>query len=173
MSLLAIDHGTRRIGLARTGPMDFILPLPILEVDDGDDPLGPDVIDQVVAIVENHEIGEVVVGHPLWRGRDDNTSAYRCEEFARRLQVALGEEFPVHLQDEGLSSWEAEGALRATGDKRVAKARIDTMAARVILQDFLSARGSPPPAPSEEMPGTPQVRDKQRRRRRLDRRKRD
>ena len=51
---------------------------------------------------------------------------------------------PVELQDERLSSWEAESrlALREK-DWRRRKSRLDAAAAAVILQDYLDSRRIP------------------------------
>ena len=63
----------------------------------------------------------------------------RVEQFARRLESKTS--LPVALQDERLSSWEAESRL-ALRDKnwRSRKAKLDAAAAAVILQDYLDSR---------------------------------
>ena len=63
----------------------------------------------------------------------------RVEAFASRLGVRTA--LPVHLQDERLSSREAESLLAVREkDWRVRKTKLDAAAAAVILQDFLDAR---------------------------------
>jgi putative Holliday junction resolvase len=63
----------------------------------------------------------------------------RVEQFARQLEARTA--LPVTLQDERLSSREAESrlALREK-DWRVRKQRLDAAAAAVILQDYLDSR---------------------------------
>jgi putative Holliday junction resolvase len=63
----------------------------------------------------------------------------RVEQFARRLESTTS--LPVALQDERLSSREAESRL-AMRDKdwRSRKAKLDAAAAAVILQDYLDSR---------------------------------
>jgi putative Holliday junction resolvase len=63
----------------------------------------------------------------------------RVEQFARQLGIKTS--LPVTLQDERLSSREAESRL-ALNDKswRSRKARLDAAAAAVILQDYLDGR---------------------------------
>ncbi len=63
----------------------------------------------------------------------------RVEQFARRLGTKTA--LPITLQDERLSSREAESRL-ALSDKnwRSRKARLDAAAAAVILQDYLDGR---------------------------------
>ncbi len=167
-TVLAIDHGTRRIGLAIAGPMGVILPLPILEVAEGEDSTGPDVVASVVALVEGREVTDVIVGIPK---HHDPKSEDRCEAFARRLEEALGEETPVHRQDEALSSWEAEKGIRARGARRYDKGRIDQAAAAIILRDWIAKREGRDPAAeaAAALPETgPEAREKVRRRARRD-----
>jgi putative Holliday junction resolvase len=63
----------------------------------------------------------------------------RVEHFARQLGAKT--QIPVALQDERLSSREAESrlALREK-DWRVRKQRLDAAAAAIILQDYLDGR---------------------------------
>jgi putative Holliday junction resolvase len=81
----------------------------------------------------------VVVGFPLrLNGEPGELSPVvtLVIEALRRLVTA-----PVHLQDERLSSWEADAMLaRTEKDWRKRKAALDAVSAAVILQDFLDAR---------------------------------
>ena len=62
-----------------------------------------------------------------------------AREFAQALGALTG--LPVHLQDERLTSHEAEARLAARErDWRKRKAQLDAAAAAVILQDYLDAR---------------------------------
>jgi putative Holliday junction resolvase len=63
----------------------------------------------------------------------------RVEQFARALGMTTS--LPVALQDERLSSREAESRL-ALRDKdwRSRKAKLDAAAAAIILQDYLDGR---------------------------------
>ena len=63
----------------------------------------------------------------------------RVEAFARALERDAG--VPVVLQDERLSSVEAESRLAVRErDWRVRKRTLDAAAAAVVLQDYLDAR---------------------------------
>jgi putative holliday junction resolvase len=60
------------------------------------------------------------------------------DAFVSRLRARTG--LPVFVQDERLSSVEAESRLAVReGDWRRRKAKLDAAAAAVILQDFLDA----------------------------------
>jgi putative Holliday junction resolvase len=64
------------------------------------------------------------------------------QQFAALLQQLA--ERPVHLQDERLTSREAESLLaRREKNWRVRKTRIDATAAALILQDYLDSVTSP------------------------------
>ena len=61
------------------------------------------------------------------------------ETFARALEAQIA--VPVVLQDERLSSHEAESRLAAReSDWRKRKAKLDAAAAAIILQDYLDGR---------------------------------
>ena len=67
----------------------------------------------------------------------------RVTAFAEELGRLSG--LPITLQDERLTSHEAESLLATTEkDWRVRKKRLDEVAASIILQDYLDARPRPP-----------------------------
>jgi putative Holliday junction resolvase len=74
----------------------------------------------------------------LPRGLDGQSTSQTSatEKFVDQLrgQVSL----PIHLQDEALTSKQAEAELRSRGAGH-AKADIDALAATYILQDFLTS----------------------------------
>ena len=81
----------------------------------------------------------VVVG---WPRRLDGSPTHQTaivETFKRALEAKIA--VPVILQDERLSSHEAESRLAAReSDWRKRKAKIDAAAAAIILQDYLDGR---------------------------------
>jgi putative Holliday junction resolvase len=81
----------------------------------------------------------VVVGLPRRLDGSPNDLTARVERFARDL--AERTRLPVSLQDERLTSYEAEARL-AIRDKnwRTRKQRLDAAAAAIILQDYLDTR---------------------------------
>jgi len=106
--------------------------------------LDVDAVDVVMTEIarlaaEEDGLGAIVVGLPR---RLDGTATHltpRVEQFARLLAIETS--LPVTLQDERLSSREAESRL-ALNDRnwRSRKARLDAAAAAVILQDYLDGR---------------------------------
>lgn len=86
-------------------------------------------------------IGAIVVGLPRRLNGDDNELSQPARDFAAALKDVTG--LPVSLQDERLSSREAESQLAVRErDWRRRKAQLDAAAAAVILQDFLDGRAA-------------------------------
>jgi putative pre-16S rRNA nuclease len=88
---------------------------------------------------EDDGLGAIVVG---WPRRLDGTPTDQTsfvEAFARALERRT--DVPVVLQDERLSSTEAESRLAVRErDWRRRKAKLDAAAAAIILQDYLDSR---------------------------------
>lgn len=138
---MGLDVGERRIGIAVSDATGTLArPLGVLRPS-GLDVDAVDVVMTEIARLATEEdgLGAIVVGLPR---RLDGTATHltpRVEQFARQLAIKTA--LPVTLQDERLSSREAESRL-ALNDKnwRSRKARLDAAAAAVILQDYLDGR---------------------------------
>jgi putative pre-16S rRNA nuclease len=138
---VGLDIGERRIGIAVSDVTGTLArPLRVLraaglEVD------ALDVVAFEIARLAEEEDGvdAIVVGLPRRLDGTATEMTPRVEQFARNLGAKTS--LPVALQDERLSSREAESRL-ALRDKdwRSRKARLDAAAAAVILQDYLDAR---------------------------------
>jgi putative Holliday junction resolvase len=132
--VLGLDLGDARIGVAISDP-DRRLAVPLGTVRTG----APADVRAIAALVAEHEVTLVVVGHPLLLSGEAGERAHHAERFAGALGGSLA--IPVVLQDERLSTKEAERALRAAGrSAREARRSVDETAATVILQAFLDAR---------------------------------
>jgi len=132
-----IDYGTKRIGLAIGDPgVGIASPLTTLAVRGG----AADSAREVIAAVEDYEVAEWVVGLPLNMDGSEGPQAKATRAFAKQLDRLSGKQ--VHLWDERLSSRTADGYLaEAELTRKKRKARRDRVAAQVILQGFLDARG--------------------------------
>jgi putative Holliday junction resolvase len=132
MRHLGIDFGERRVGLAISDSGGAIsTPLSTLERTSD-----RQVIDRIRDIVEDEEIGALVVGEPRLLDGSVGEAAERVQGFARKLGRATG--LAVHLIDEALSSHEAEARLRAAGvPPKRRRGKIDALAAQILLQDWL------------------------------------
>jgi putative holliday junction resolvase len=136
--IVGFDIGERRIGVAVSDASGTLArPLATLSVKALDTGALDAAVEQVTRLsVEDDSISHVVVGLPKRLDGTPNNLTKRVEQFARDL--AERTHLPVSLQDERLSSHEAEErlALREK-DWRVRKQRIDAAAAAIILQDYL------------------------------------
>ncbi len=145
MRALGIDYGERRIGLALSDPSGTLArPWRTLARAGHDDKLAKDLADQIAALAaEADGLAVVVIGLPRRLDGTPNDLTVRVQAFAERLRARVA--VPVALQDERLSSAEAESRLaRRERDWRKRKALIDAAAAAVILQDYLDqTRPSP------------------------------
>lgn len=132
--MLGLDLGDARIGVAISDD-DRRLALPLGTVRTG----APADLRAIAAMVREHEVVAVVVGHPLQLSGQAGERAHHAERFAQALGSFLG--LPVVLQDERLSTVEAERSLRAAGANGRRRRRVvDRSAATVILQAFLDAQ---------------------------------
>jgi len=133
MRVIAFDLGVKRTGVAVSDVTGTLArPLTVIH----GEPLAA-----ALALVDNLRadadgLSSVVVGLPRRLDGAVNDLTRLAERFADALRTATG--LPVMLQDERLSSHEAEQRLAARErDWRRRKARIDAAAAAVILQDYL------------------------------------
>ncbi|MBZ0266194.1 Holliday junction resolvase RuvX [bacterium] len=128
--ILAIDWGTRRIGVAisdRSGT----LASPLVTLNASDKLL----IDKIRDIIIDEEIDRIIVGLPLNMDGSEGKSSIAAREFGVRLNEL---EIPIEMRDERLSSWSAENLLRESGKKPSKdKARVDRAAAAIFLQGYL------------------------------------
>ncbi|MEX2405821.1 MAG: Holliday junction resolvase RuvX [Actinomycetota bacterium] len=131
--VLGLDLGDARIGVAISDD-DRRLAVPIGTIRTG----APADLKSIAELVREHSVALVVLGHPLLLSGEAGERAHHAERFAEALRAILL--VPVVLQDERLSTVEAERALRETGAKgRVRRRHVDRSAAAVILQSWLDA----------------------------------
>lgn len=134
MRLLALDVGDRRVGVAVSDPLGmWARPLSVLVRRSREQDYKA-----IAALVDEHEVSLVIVGHPLEMHGEVGPQARRVERYAAGLAERLP--VPLVLWDERLSTAEAERLLREAGESsRQYRGRIDAVAAAVILQSYLDA----------------------------------
>ena len=137
--ILAIDHGTVRIGLAISDELELVAS-PLKTLDARAEPER-----EIARIVRDKGIGRIVIGMPFHLNGERGEAAERVERFAETLGKALRHEVPMEFVDERLSSVEAEAALSRSGitDRRARAEVVDQLAAVVILQDHLNSQRGP------------------------------
>lgn len=135
---MAIDLGDRRTGLAVADAVSAIVtPAGTLEIP-RDRRDGRDLLDAIVSAADQH-LGprdQLVIGHPINMDGTPGPRAKLIEAFADRLRAETGR--VVHLQDERLTSADADWAMAGSGMTHgQKKRRRDQLAAAAILRDFL------------------------------------
>lgn len=133
-----LDVGERRIGVAVSDlTRTLARPVGVLQISG----LEGDAVDRAAAEVarlaaEEDGLASLVVGLPRRLDGSPNNMTPRVQAFAAALRVRTA--LPVTLQDERLTSHEAESrlALREK-DWRARKKQLDAAAAAIILQDYL------------------------------------
>jgi putative Holliday junction resolvase len=150
-SILAVDYGRARIGLALANSEARIeQPLSTIErVNRNED------MRRLRELVRKHGVKQIVVGLPLRLDGTHGEMAEEVERFAQRVRKQIG--VPVELVDERLTSWEAERLLeevqgrfihdeKLTGGRKPKKASakmtVDAVAASVILKEYLERQES-------------------------------
>ena len=143
MRYLAVDHGTKRIGLAICDP-DEIIVSPLCQLDAHPD-RPAHLLARIAQIIDENQVQAVVVGLPLNMDDSEGPQAASAREFARRLAAAVA--VPLHLFDERLSTAAADEILLQTDlTKKKRRRRRDMLAACNILQDFLHHKHDNPAA---------------------------
>lgn len=135
MKILAVDYGDARTGLACCDAYESIASPVGMVCEWNRDACAAKIAAKAA------ELGSelIVVGLPVNMDGSRGERAKRCEEFAASLRELTGLE--VELWDERVTTVQAIGILNETnvrGKKR--KAVIDTVAATLILESYLSYR---------------------------------
>ena len=142
--MLGIDYGARRIGLALSDATATLAsPWRLLQRPPSEAETLRIMLEEIDGLAKADDgLEAVVVG---WPRRLDGSPTHQTaivETFARLLETRIA--VPVVLQDERLSSHEAETRLAAReSDWRKRKAKLDAAAAAIILQDYLDGRPRP------------------------------
>jgi putative Holliday junction resolvase len=144
MRLVGVDFGQRRIGLALSDDT-ALLARPWQSLAAGPTPAASaaGLADLLAARRNDADVGPVqaiVVGLPRRLNGSDTDQTQPARDFAAALAALTG--LNVHLQDERLSSHEADARLaERERDWRRRKAQLDAASAAIILQDYLDERG--------------------------------
>ena len=136
-SVLALDVGRRRIGLAGCDPLGLsVTPLPALHRGRFHQDL-----EQLKPLVQQRRCLALVVGLPLDRDGAFTPQAEHCRRYGERLGQSLS--LPVAWVNEHSSSWAAAEQHGLQGDR---SGRLDSAAAALLLQQWLQDGPEPVPA---------------------------
>ena len=130
--IVALDLGKKRVGVA----VSDALSIAITRLDALPRTNWKQMLRDVADLVRRFDAQTVVIGLPLRLNGSTGDAALEVRSLALKFARSLS--VPVYLQDERLTSVEAEQNLRADGHKadRVS-ALVDSEAAALILRDFL------------------------------------
>jgi putative Holliday junction resolvase len=139
--IVGLDVGERRIGVAISDASGTLArPVGVLQLRGLDAAAVTLVADEIARLAAlDDPIDAIVVGLPRRLDGSPTGMTPRVQAFVVQLEARM--KLPVALQDERLTSREAESrlALREK-DWRARKAKLDAAAAAIILQDYLDSR---------------------------------
>ncbi len=130
--LLGIDYGSKIAGIALCDALQMVArPLQLLTRTTRERDFAA-----LNAVISTHAVVGVVVGLPeVPDGFDGVSQAETVQRWAARLAAHVTP--PIYLWEETFSTLEATRLLEEAGVKR--RARVDDVAAAVILQSFIDA----------------------------------
>jgi putative pre-16S rRNA nuclease len=127
MRVLALDHGTARIGCAISDPSGTLAtPLPVIE---------PPEPRSVAELVGQYGVERIVVGLPLHLSGEEGSQAGLTRTFCGELEAML--DVPVETYDERLTTRLAEASRREG-----AVAAADSLAAAHLLESYLAGQAA-------------------------------
>lgn len=95
------------------------------------------VIEKLKPLIAEHEVTELVLGHPINMDGTRGPRAEKAEAFAEQLREATG--LPVTLWDERRSTVEAHNIMQFNGKRaKERKKTVDAVAASLMLEGYLT-----------------------------------
>ncbi len=137
MRILALDHGTKRIGIAISDelkliaqPLEFVLAEPL-----------EGVLARLQDLIREKQVELVLVGLPRNMDGTYGPAAQRAQDFVAALRAALS--VPLRTWDERLTSAQANRVLiQGNVRRQKRKEKVDQMAAAILLQSYLDSRAT-------------------------------
>jgi putative Holliday junction resolvase len=134
MRILALDPGTKRVGIAISDELKIIAqPLEFVAAE----PFA-DVLARLKELIHDKQVELILVGLPRNMDGSYGPAALRVQDFVAALKGALT--VPIKTWDERLTSAQANRVLiqgNVRRDKR--KEKVDKMAAAILLQSYLDS----------------------------------
>jgi len=136
MRILALDHGTKRVGVAVSDPMkmiaqplEFIAPEPFAAF-----------LQRLHVLILEKEVELILIGMPRNMDGSYGPAALKVQEFVAVLKESIA--VPIKLWDERLTSAQANRFLIAAQVRRSKrKEKVDQTAAAILLQSYLDSLG--------------------------------
>jgi putative Holliday junction resolvase len=135
--VLGIDPGTKRIGVALSDPGARVaIPHDTLAATVSLD----DDARAIATLARDNDVEEIVVGYPRKLDGSVGPAAEHARDLAQRIESEAG--IRVTLWDERMTSAQADKTMLEHGAKRrQRRSHADRVAATLILQSYLDARG--------------------------------
>ena len=137
--LMGLDVGSRTVGVAVSDMLGWTAQgVEIVQINEDEQEFG---LDRIAELVKENEVVGFVLGLP----KNMNNTSGRRVEAAKAYGELLKEKFnlPIDFIDERLTTVEAERMLveQADASRKKRKKVIDKLAASLILQNYLDAKG--------------------------------
>ena len=134
MRILAIDHGTVRMGIAISDELKMIAqPLGFIPAE----PFS-DFIDRLKELLSEYEVELLLIGMPRNMDGSYGDASIKVKEFAGVLKNTTA--IPIKTYDERLTSVQANRALtQARVKKNKKRKNVDAMASAILLQSYLDS----------------------------------
>jgi putative Holliday junction resolvase len=150
MRYLALDVGERRIGVAVSDETGLIAtPLAVINRKSKSEDFA-----RIARLVREQDASDLIIGQPLNADGSAGPQARRIERYSEALVEDLrgrGMDLTISFWDEYMSTQRAQQVMVSSGQRaKTRRARIDAVAAAVILQDYLDAARLDEPRSSEE-----------------------
>lgn len=129
--VLALDPGTRRVGVAVSDPLGITAqPHGVLDAAE------PDLLGRIARLAADLEVERIVVGLPISLNGTEGPAAAAARRFAGEVAEATG--LPIDFADERFTTVSAERVLQQAGlPGRRRRAVRDRLAAAILLQAYL------------------------------------
>lgn len=137
MRYIGLDLGTKTLGIAVSDLTGMIATgVTTLRFEENNP---EECINELSAIINEYKVNAIVVGLPKNMNNTLGKAAERTKEFVKILNEKY--DLPVYEQDERLSSVTANNVLlQADVSRKKRKSKVDTIAATIILQNYLDIR---------------------------------
>ncbi|MCW4573423.1 Holliday junction resolvase RuvX [Venenivibrio stagnispumantis] len=131
--VLALDIGLKRIGVAYSDIFGIsITPTDYIQNDEN-------AIEKIKSLVNQLNIGTIVVGLPLTLKGEEGEQARYTKEFAQKIKENIND-IDIVFVDERFTTSLAEKQLKETTKKSKRKEKLDSLAAAYILQTYLLSK---------------------------------
>jgi putative Holliday junction resolvase len=135
MRVLAIDHGTKRMGIALSDPSGIVAtPLEYVPAE----PFAG-FLARLKELIREKEVALILIGMPRNMDGSYGPAAAKVQEFVAVLKENIA--VPIRTWDERLTSAQANRfLLQADVRRKDRKEKVDKAAAAILLQSFLDSR---------------------------------